>query len=60
MHPLNRKLYTFGGVGRSAIGDIEEFDEETFEFCKLSKYQGRPNQVSFTKTPNVPRASNLL
>ena len=38
LHPMNRKLYTFGGVGTNAIGEIEVFDEETLELTKLTKY----------------------
>ena len=55
MHPLFRKLYTFGGVGRRAIADIELFDEETLEFAKLSKYSGKPLGVKFTNTTNLSR-----
>ena len=38
LHPVNRKLFTFGGVGTNAIGEIEVFDEETLELTKLTKY----------------------
>ena len=41
MHPLFRKLYTFGGVGRCAIADLEAFDEESLEFAKLTKHSTR-------------------
>ena len=53
MHPLFRKLYTFGGVGRRAISDIEAFDEGTLEFAKLTKHSGRPLGVQFTDATNV-------
>ena len=59
MHPLFRKLYTFGGVGRHAIGEIEAFDEETLEFAKLSKHSAKPHGVKFTNSTNITRhASN--
>ena len=38
---MNRKLFTFGGVGTSAIGELEMFDEDTLEFKNLTKYHSK-------------------
>ena len=57
---MNRKLFTFGGVGTNAIGELEMFDEETLEFKNLSKYHSKLNQVSFNNTPNISRTNTGL
>ena len=57
---MNRKIFSFGGVGTSAIGELEMFDEETLEFKNLTKYQTKLNQVSFNNTPNISRTNTGL
>ena len=54
---MNRKLFSFGGVGTSAIGELEMFDEDTLEFKNLTKYHSKLNSVSFNNTPNISRTN---
>ena len=57
---MNRKIFSFGGVGTSAIGELEMFDEETLEFKNLTKYHNKLHQVSFNNTPNISRTNTGL